>query len=51
MIYRCPICEEFVDDDWQAGTPGEEYNFPADLICPACVELLEEVKQRHADAP
>ena len=40
-IYRCPECEQFIDDDWHPGDTTEQYG-DTELVCPACVEDLEE---------
>lgn len=36
-VYRCPLCEEFIDNDY---FPCEEIN--GELVCPKCAELDEE---------
>ena len=37
-IYRCAICDNFVDDDWH---PCTEYG-DNELICPTCAEEQDE---------
>lgn len=44
-MYRCPNCNADVDDDWHPGEEGRRFKpveWKFELICPSCVEELEE---------